>query len=99
MYQCILFIIVLSSQPFQYRCEIQDLKIYLQAIIMPFDNLRHTESNRINKITETENNSNQNGQNIKAKTLHMTIKLKRNKQVKYNKTSVFKSELTIQIIT
>lgn len=82
MYQCILFIILFFSEPFQYKCEIQDLKIYLQAIIMPFDKLRHTKNNQVNETTGTENNSIQNEQNIKAKTLHMTINLKRNRQVK-----------------
>lgn len=78
MYQCLLFVVLFLSKPFQYKCEIKDTKSKIQAIIMPFDKSDHNELNNFNKLT----NRTQGQINIKAKKIYITVWLKRNTQVK-----------------
>lgn len=81
MYKWILFSTLLLIKPFQYKCEIKDIKTRVKAIIMPFDTLEHKEFNYLDGITiHTDRIQNQN--NIKAKKICLTIWLKKNNQVK-----------------
>lgn len=83
MYQCILFVTLFLSKPFQYKCDIKGTRTKIQAIIMPFDKPEHKDLNYFNEFTtRTNRTQNKTRSNIKFKKIYMTLQLKKNIQVK-----------------